>query len=156
MRGKQAKQRKMQPDRRYNSLLVAKLVNYVMVDGKKATARNLVYSAMDQLAEKTKMKPLEALEKAVDMVKPKVEVRSRRVGGANYQVPVPVDEKRQQTLALRWIVGASREARRNTSYADVLFQELHSALNKDGAAFRKKEETHRMADANKAFSHLNW
>lgn len=156
MRGKSAKQRKIRPDKAYNSLAVAKLVNYVMLDGKKDVSRSIVYEMLEKLGETTKQQPLIAFDKAVENIKPKVEVRSRRVGGANYQVPVPVSEKRQLDLALRWLVDSARESRGNKTFAESLYQEALSAIDKQGNAFKKKEDTHKMADANKAFSHLSW
>lgn len=156
MRGKQVRQRTIRPDQVYNSLAVAKLINYIMLDGKKDVSRRMVYDMLDKLGEKTKKKPLEALDAALDNIKPKVEVRSRRVGGANYQVPVPVSEKRQLDLALRWMVNSARESRGNKTFADALLEETVAAIDKQGNAYKKREDTHKMADANKAFSHLSW
>ena len=156
MRGKQAKPRELMPDKLYGSKVVTKLINYMMLDGKKNVAEKLVYTAIDKLGEDLKLKPVEALEKALDMVKPKIEVKSRRVGGANYQVPVPVTEERQLTLALRWIVDSVRSSKGSRQTWQVLHGELLAATQKDGAAYKKKEETLRMAEANRAFSHLSW
>ncbi|KXK27028.1 MAG: 30S ribosomal protein S7 [candidate division WS6 bacterium OLB20] len=156
MRGKQAKKRELRPDAMYSSRLVTKLINYVMLDGKKVAAEKVVYGALDKLATVTKMKPLEALELAIGNVKPRIEVRSRRVGGANYQVPVPVAEERQLALALRWITKAVRDSRGGKPTADRLADELIAATKKEGTAYKKREDTVKMAEANKAFSHLSW
>ena len=156
MRGKQAKQHKINPDGRFNNLQIAQLINYVMKDGKKTVAEGLVYGAIDKLAEATKLAPQEAFQRALDNVRPKIELRSRRVGGANYQVPVPVTEKRQGSLAMRWILNAATSSRAGKNYSESLFNQLMSAFNKEGAAVKKKEEVHKMAEANKAFSHLTW
>lgn len=152
MRGKRAPVRPLKPDEIYASELVSKFVNYVMLDGQKQTARNIVYKAIEDLATRTKTKGIEALEKAVENVRPKVEVRSRRIGGANFQVPVPVSEKRQTALALKWVIEAARAARKNTEFWVVLSRELQNAYNKEGSAMKKKEEVVRMAEANKAFA----
>ena len=156
MRGKKAKQRPSKPDSMYNNLLVQRLINYVMKDGRRTVAEKIVYGAMDELAKQLKLNPLEAFEKAVEILKPKVEVRSRRVGGANYQVPVPVSEDRQQSLALRWLITAAKDSRGVKTYSHSLANELFLATKKEGTAYRKKEDTHKMAEANKAFSHLSW
>src|SRR5258708_3901111 len=152
MRGKQAVKKPLKPDGIYNSELVSKLINYMMLDGKKQTARTIVYNAISDLEKKTKTKGIEALEKAVENVKPKIEVRSRRVGGSNFQVPVPVSAGRQLYLALKWIIEAARGGRKNTEMWEVLSRELLNAYNKEGSAIKKKEEVHKMADANKAFA----
>lgn len=152
MRGKQAPKREIKPDEIYNSQLVTKLINFVMKDGKKATARKSVYAAIELLGKDTKQKPLEALEIAIENVKPKVEVRSRRVGGSNYQVPVPVPEGRQTALAFRWIIDAARKNRGGVEFYKSLSKELKDAFQKEGNAVRKKEEVKKMADANKAFA----
>jgi small subunit ribosomal protein S7 len=156
MRGKQAKRRVLQPDLKYNDKVVAQFINYVMVEGKKTIAQGLVYDAMSKLAAKTNMGELEAFNKALENIKPKVELRSRRVGGANYQVPLPVPEIRQTALAMRWLLKATRESRGSKGSGDALFVQLLNAFNKEGAAYKKKEEVLRMAEANKAFSHLTW
>ncbi len=152
MRGKQAVKKPLKPDGVYNSELVSKLINYMMLDGKKQTARTIVYNAISDLEKKTKTKGIEALEKAVENVKPKIEVRSRRVGGSNFQVPVPVSAGRQLYLALKWIIEAARGGRKNTEMWEVLSRELLNAYNKEGSAIKKKEEVHKKADANKAFA----
>lgn len=156
MRGKQAKVKKLIPDQKYNSTVVAQFVNYLMIDGKKTIAENIVYQAIKKLAEKTKLGELEAFNRALDNIKPKIELRSRRVGGANYQVPVPVSESRQASLAMRWIIKASKEGRGSKDFSESLASQLMSAFNKEGSAYKKREEVHKMAEANKAFSHLNW
>jgi small subunit ribosomal protein S7 len=156
MRGKQARKRKLLPDAIYNSLLVAKFINNTMKDGKKHVAQGVVYKALEKLGEETKMKPIDALLKAINNIKPKMEVRSRRVGGANYQVPVAVSPERQEALAMRWLIRASSENRKTTDSATALARELLSATKKEGFAFKKMEDTHKMADANKAFAHFQW
>jgi small subunit ribosomal protein S7 len=156
MRGKQAKLRPAKPDHKFQSPIVGQFINYLMLDGKKSVAENIVYDAMKILADKTKLGELEALNKALDNIKPKIELRSRRVGGANYQVPVPVTESRQAALAMRWILKAARDGRGSQQLSESLASQLNSAFNKEGAAYKKREEVHKMAEANRAFSHLNW
>ncbi len=156
MRGKKAKKRNTLPDGLYGSITVTRLINFVMNDGKKKVAEGIVYGALDKLAEQTRLKPIEALEKSLDNIKPKIEVKSRRVGGANYQVPVPVDGDRQTVLALRWIISAARANKAGKDFVDKLYSEFLDAFNKQGSAYKKREDTHRMAEANKAFSHLSW
>ncbi len=156
MRGKSIRVREIKPDSIYNSVVVGKLINYVMLDGRKDASKKIVYEMIEKLSEQTKLDPMPAFEKVLESLKPKVEVRSRRVGGANYQVPVPVSEKRQLDLALRWLVDAARDARGNKPIAEALLHESLSALSKQGNAYKKKEDTHKMAEANKAFSHLTW
>ena len=156
MRGKQAKQHKINPDGKYNDLVVAQFINYVMQDGKKTVAEGLVYDAMEKLAETTKLGALEAFSRAMDNIKPKIELRSRRVGGANYQVPVPVTEKRQTSLAMRWLLKAATDGRAGKNYSVSLYNQLFASFNKEGAAYKKKDDVHKMAEANKAFSHLTW
>lgn len=152
MRGKRAPVRPIKPDEVYGSELVTKFANYVMLHGQKQTARTIVYKAIEDLANRTKTKGTEALEKAVENVRPKVEVRSRRIGGANFQVPVQVSDRRQTALALKWIIEAARSSRKNTEFWVVLSRELQNAYNKEGVAIKKKEEVMRMAEANKAFA----
>ncbi|MCW2957041.1 MAG: rpsG [Thermoleophilia bacterium] len=146
----------LKPDPRYNSKLVSKFINCIMWGGKKATAQKIVYEAMDIVAKKiADVPPLEVFEKAINNVKPYVEVRSKRVGGANYQVPMQVNKRRQQSLAIRWILDSIRsEGGRpvHTRLAD----ELMAAFNNEGKSINTKEQTHRMADANKAFAHFAW
>jgi small subunit ribosomal protein S7 len=143
----------LKPDARYGNLLVAKFVNCLMYDGKKVTAENLFYDAMEQIANKLKQDPLPVFEQAIQNAKPLVEVRSKRIGGANYQVPVEVNKRRQQTLAIRWILEAVR-TRKGRPTAEKLAQELVDCYNKTGTTIQKRENTHRMAEANKAFSHF--
>src|SRR5580658_4588076 len=146
----------LKPDPRYNSKLVSKFINCLMWDGKKTTAQKVVYGAMDTISKKVKDVPvLELFETAVNNIKPYVEVRSRRVGGANYQVPMQVNKRRQQSLAFRWLLDACREAT-GRPMADRLADELMAAFKKEGKAMATRENTHRMADANKAFAHFAW
>jgi small subunit ribosomal protein S7 len=152
MRGKQVKKHVIHPDEVYNSVLVSKLINRVMLDGKKSIARGIVYKALEDLGKKTGVDPIRALEKAIDNVRPKLEVRSRRVGGANYQVPVPVAGDRQLALTLRWIIGVMRNSRGSKETWEVLSRELFSAYNGEGEAIRKKEDVQRMAESNRAFA----
>lgn len=155
-RRKSAAKREILPDSKYNNLVVAKLINVVMWDGKKEVAENIVYGAMDGLKKIAKDgDELAALLEAIDALKPSVEVKGRRVGGATYQVPVEVRPARQQTLALRWLVMFARK-RGERAMKDRLFGELRDALAGQGGAFKKKIDTHKMADANKAFAHFRW
>ncbi|WP_126992585.1 30S ribosomal protein S7 [Thermosipho globiformans] len=155
MRRRRAEVRKVPPDPIYNDILVSKLINRVMWDGKKSIAQKIVYKAMEYLAEKTKKDPLEALHQAIDNVRPLVEVRPRRVGGATYQVPIEVEEPRKTSLALRWIVEAAR-SKKGRPMAEKLGEELVNAFNNTGTAIKKKEDVHRMAEANRAFAHFRW
>ncbi len=143
----------LKPDPRFGSMLAAKFINCLMYDGKKATAEAVFYSAMDQIADKMKADPLPIFEQALENAKPLVEVRSKRIGGANYQVPVEVNRKRQQTLAIRWILDAVR-TRKGRPTGEKLAQELVDCYNKTGTTVQKRENTHRMAEANKAFAHF--
>ncbi len=156
-RRKAATKREILPDSKYNNLVVAKCINVVMWDGKKEVAENIVYGALDKLktlAQDGKDELALFLE-AIDALKPSVEAKSRRVGGATYQVPVEVRPERQQTLALRWLVMFARK-RGERSMQERLFAELRDALNGTGGAFKKKIDTHKMAEANKAFAHFRW
>ncbi len=152
-RGKSVPKRKIMPDPKYNSVLVSKFVNFVMDSGKKTTAQDIVYGAMERLAEKKQGDALQLFERAMDTIRPSVEVRSRRVGGANYQVPMPVPANRQNTLAFRWVIGAAR-ARKGKGMQDRLSAELFDILEGVGGAMKKKEDVNRMAEANKAFAHF--
>lgn len=143
------------PDPRFNSTVVAKFVSRMMLDGKKSVAQRVFNGAMDDIERKGDTKPLEVFLKAIDNVKPTVEVKSRRVGGSTYQVPVEIRDSRREALAMRWIIAAAR-ARSGRSMAAKLSGELMDAANQSGNAFKKKEDTHRMAEANKAFSHYRW
>lgn len=147
--------RALAPDAKFNSVLVTKLVNRIMLHGKKSLATSIVYTAMDFLAEKTEISALEALETAINNIKPPVEVRSRRVGGATYQVPVDVRTERQLALALRWLVDYSRK-RREHSMQEKLGKELVDAFNNAGSTIRKRTDTLKMAEANRAFAHYKW
>jgi len=149
-----ALQRKLNPDRKYSSVLVQRLINKSILDGKKQVAEKAVYQALESAAKKLKSEnPLEVFEKAIKNVYPSAEVKSRRVGGANYQIPFPVAGHRQQHLAFMWFVQAAR-ARRGIPYAERLAAEIVDAYNQTGAAYKKKEDTHRMAEANRAFAHF--
>ena len=155
MRVKPAKRRIIEIEHVYNIQLVTKLINKTMKHGKKTIAQKHVYNAIEKLSSKTKQKPSESLEQAIKNITPTVEVRSRRVGGANYQVPVQVPEYRQVTLAVRWVVDAAR-SKKGKPYSDALFGELMDAYNKTGSVMKKKEDVLRMAEASKAFSHFAW
>jgi small subunit ribosomal protein S7 len=147
-------QRKIMPDRKYNSVLVQRLINKVMLDGKKQTAERSVYEAMAMAAKKMKSEdPLAVFEKAIRNVYPSMEVKSRRVGGSNYQIPFPVSGNRQQHLAFMWFVQSAR-ARKGMPVAERLATEMVDSLNQTGGAYKKKEDTHRMAEANRAFAHF--
>ena len=139
----------------YGSPLVTQVINKVMLDGKKSTAEQIVYSALETVGTKTGRPPVEVLEAAVKTVTPVLEVRSRRVGGANYQVPVEVPQRRARTLAVRWLVTYARE-RREKGMQDKLANEILDALNQQGGAFKRKDDVYRMAQANKAFAHYRW
>ena len=156
MRGhKRAPVRKLKPDPKYKSELVTKLINYVMKDGKKVKSMNLVYKAFDIIAKETKENPLDVFKKAVNNITPIVEVKSRRVGGANYQVPVPVNSRRGSTLALRWLVQVCRE-RGGKTFDKILAEELILASKGEGAAVKKRENVEKMAEANKAFAQFRF
>ena len=150
-----AVRREVQPDAVYNNRLVTQLINKVLLDGKKATAERIVYGAFDLVKEKTDSDPLATFKKAMDNVRPTLEVKPKRVGGATYQVPMEVNSRRATTLAIRWIVNFSR-ARKEKTMAERLAGELMDAANNTGAAVKRKEEMHRMAEANKAFAHYRW
>ncbi|MCI8647700.1 MAG: 30S ribosomal protein S7 [Firmicutes bacterium] len=147
--------REVLPDPVYGSVVVAKLINSIMLDGKKGTAQAIVYNAFKQVEETTGENPLEVFEKAMNNIMPVLEVKARRVGGANYQVPVEVRPDRRQTLGLRWLTKYTR-ARGEKTMADRLAKELIDASNNTGASVKKKEDTHKMAEANKAFAHYRW
>jgi small subunit ribosomal protein S7 len=147
--------RELAPDPVYNSRLVSQVINKVMLRGKKSTAEKIVYEALDRVGQKTGKPPLEVLEQAVKTVTPVLEVRSRRVGGANYQVPVEVPQRRARTLAVRWLVQFARD-RREKRMEDKLAGEIMDAINQQGGAFKRKDDLYRMAQANKAFAHYRW
>jgi small subunit ribosomal protein S7 len=150
-----AARREILPDPKFGSQLLTKFINMVMVDGKKSVAEKILYGALDSVTEKRGGEPLELLETALENVRPLVEVKSRRVGGATYQVPVEVRPNRRNSLAMRWLIDASRK-RSEKSMAMRLAGELMDAAENKGAAVKKKDDTHRMAEANKAFSHYRW
>ena len=157
-RRSQAPKRVILPDPKHHNQMLAKFINMIMRDGKKSTAESIVYGALEQISSRSgqsEEQALETLEVALDNVKPAVEVKSRRVGGATYQVPVEVRLTRRQTLAMRWVIDAARK-RNEKSMAQRLANELMDASENRGAAVKKREDTHRMADANKAFSHYRW
>jgi len=146
----------LKPDARFNSKLVSKFINSLMWDGKKTVAQKIFYSAMDEVTKKMKdVPPLEIFEGAINNVKPFVEVRSKRVGGANYQVPMQVNKRRQQSLAFRWLINACRDGGGRPMH-HRLADELMAAFRKEGKAMQTRDQTHRMADANKAFAHFAW
>ena len=155
MRRRRAPERKVLPDPKYNSELVSKFINGIMLKGKKSKAEKIFYGAMDIIEAKMKKDPLEVFHKAMENVAPLLEVRSRRVGGATYQVPVEVREKRRRSLAIRWLVSFARK-RSEPTMAERLANELMAAYRNEGAAVKKREDTHKMADANKAFAHFRW
>ncbi len=150
-----AEKREVNPDPKFGDLVVSKFMNSLMIDGKKSAAERIVYGAFDLVEERTKQDPVGVFHTALDNIRPAVEVRSRRVGGATYQVPVEVRTERQQALAIRWLISAARGRGENTM-VDRLSGELLDALNGRGQAVKKREDTHRMADANRAFSHYRW
>lgn len=158
MRSKKAPKRQINPDPIYNNRVITKLINRTMVDGKKSLAQKQVYQAFEIIAEKTKQEALDIFKKALDNIKPQIEVRSRRVGGAAYQVPTPVRGDRKETLAVRWLVTSSRQ-RPNATYhtfSEKLAAEIIDASKGEGVAVKKKEDTHKQAEANKAFAHFRW
>ena len=150
-----AEKRQINPDPKFGDLVLSKFMNCLMYDGKKSAAESIVYGALDQVQSKAKADPLKVFHEAMDNVAPAVEVRSRRVGGATYQVPVEVRPDRRRALAIRWLINAAR-ARNETTMVGRLSGELLDAANNRGAAVKKREETHRMAEANRAFSHYRW
>ena len=154
-RKKRAPKKIFYPDAKYGSLTVAKFINFVMYDGKKTSAEKIIYAAFDNIKSKTKLDPLKVFTDAINNIKPNLEVMSRRVGGATYQVPVEVKSKRSETLALRWLLEASRK-RKNKTMSEKLFNEVMDASQRKGAAIKKREDTHKMAESNKAFAHYRW
>ena len=143
------------PDPKFKSTIIPKLINNIMYDGKRGIAAKIVYDAIDKIKTKTKDEPINIFNEAINNIKPTVEVRSRRVGGATYQVPVEVRPKRSQALALRWLIDASRK-RKDKTMSDKLFNEIFDAYNNKGSSIKKKEDTHKMAESNKAFAHYRW
>ena len=150
-----AEKREINPDPKFGDLVVTKFMNAVMYDGKKSVAETIVYGALDQVQSKTKQEPVTVFHQALDNVAPHVEVRSRRVGGATYQVPVDVRPERRQALAIRWLITAARN-RNESTMVDRLSGELMDAANNRGTAVKKREDTHKMAEANRAFAHYRW
>ena len=142
-------------DSKFKSPIIPKLINSIMYDGKKVVAQRIIYEAIEKIKSKTKDEPINIFHEAINNIKPTVEVKSRRVGGATYQVPTEVKSKRAQTLAIRWLVEASRK-RKNKYMSDKIFNEIYDAYEKKGLAVKKKEDVHKMAESNKAFAHFRW
>ena len=155
MRKRRAEKRDVLPDAIYNSKVVTKLINTIMLDGKKGTAEKILYGAFNRIKEQTGSEPMDVFNKALENIKPALEVKSRRVGGSNVQVPIEVSEERAQTLALRWLINYARNGRGKTM-EEKLANEIMDAANGVGGAVKKREDTHRMAEANKAFAHMRW
>ncbi len=155
MRKNRAERRTVKPDPVYNDVIINRIINKIMLDGKKSLAERVVYEALDIVSEQTGEEPLEVVKEALDNIMPVLEVRSRRVGGSNYQVPVEVDENRKLSLGLRWFVQSTRK-RGERTIVERVAGELMDAYNNTGGAVRKKEEVHRMAEANRAFAHYRW
>ena len=143
------------PDAKYQSLILSKFINFIMYGGKKTAAEKIIYNALEQIKNKTKDDPIKIFNEAINNIRPNLEVRSRRVGGATYQVPVEVKSKRSQALALRWLIDATRK-RKDKTMSDKLFNEIFDAYNNKGSSIKKKEDTHKMAESNKAFAHYRW
>jgi len=139
----------------YKSTIIPKLINNIMYDGKKTVAEKIIYDAIEKIKSKSKDEPIEVFNAAINNIKPKINFRSRRVGGATYQVPVEVKSKRSQALALRWLIDASRK-RKDKNMSDKIFNEIYDAYQNRGSAIKKKEDTHKMAESNKAFAHFRW
>ena len=154
-RKRKAPIRKIYPDPKYRSVVISKFINSIMYDGKRTTAEKILYDALEKIKSKNKEDPLEIFNTAISNVKPNLECRSRRVGGATYQVPVEVKAKRGQALALRWIMDATRK-RKNKTMAEKLYSEIMDASQNKGSAIKKREDTHKMAESNKAFAHFRW
>ncbi|WP_291490412.1 30S ribosomal protein S7 [Desulfurella sp.] len=155
MRRRRAEKRQTQSDLVYNSILIQKTINKIMYDGKKSLAQRIFYKSLDLVKEKTGQNPLEIFEQALNNIMPKLEVRPRRVGGATYQVPVEVRKERQVSLAIRWLVNYARQRNEKTMF-EKLAGEILDAFNNRGGAIKKKEDTHKMAEANRAFAHYKW
>jgi len=155
-RRRRAEKRKVEPDPVYGSVVLSKFINCVMLDGKKSTARRIVYRALEKFAKKVNMEsPIEAFEEAIEKAKPSLEVKSRRIGGATYQVPIEISPHRRVALAMRWIIRFSN-AKPGRAMEEALAQELIDCFNNQGTTIKKKDDTHRMAEANKAFAHYKW
>ena len=155
MRRRRPEKRSINPDPKFNDLEVSKFINYLLTQGKKGIAEKIFYDSLDIIKDKTKKDPVDIFKKALNNAAPHVEVKSRRIGGATYQVPQEVKSKRSQTLALRWLLEATRK-RKNKSMSDKLFNELMDASQNKGASIKKREDTHKMAESNKAFAHFRW
>ena len=154
-RKKSSQKKNISLDAKYKSPIIPKLINSLMYDGKKTIAEKIVYDAIDKIKSKSKDEPITIFNQAITNIKPTVEVRSRRVGGATYQVPVEVKSKRSQALAIRWLIDASRK-RKDKKMSDKIFNEIYDAYQNRGSAIKKKEDTHKMAESNKAFAHFRW
>ena len=154
-RKKSSSKKNISLDAKYKSPIIPKLINSLMYDGKKTIAEKIVYDAIDKIKSKSKDEPITIFNQAITNIKPTVEVRSRRVGGATYQVPVEVKSKRSQALAIRWLIDASRK-RKDKKMSDKIFNEIYDAYQNRGSAIKKKEDTHKMAESNKAFAHFRW
>ncbi len=154
-RKKSSSKKNISLDAKYKSPIIPKLINSLMYDGKKTIAEKIVYDAIDKIKSKSKDEPITIFNQAITNIKPTVEVRSRRVGGATYQVPVEVKSKRSQALAIRWLIDASRK-RKDKNMSDKIFNEIFDAYQNRGSAIKKKEDTHKMAESNKAFAHFRW
>ena len=154
-RKRKAPIRKIYPDPRYGSVVISKFINSIMYDGKRSTAERILSSALQKIKDKSKEDPMKVFNNAINNVKPNLEVRSRRVGGATYQVPVEVKSNRSQALALRWLMDASRK-RKNKTMPEKLYYEILDASQNKGSAIKKREDTHKMAESNKAFAHFRW
>ena len=154
-RKKSSSKKNISLDAKYKSPIIPKLINSLMYDGKKTIAEKIVYDAIDKIKSKSKDEPITIFNQAITNIKPTVEVRSRRVGGATYKVPVEVKSKRSQALAIRWLIDASRK-RKDKKMSDKIFNEIYDAYQNRGSAIKKKEDTHKMAESNKAFAHFRW
>ena len=154
-RRRAAEKRTILPDHKFKDIVLAKFMNRIMLDGKKSKSEKIVYGAFDIVAKKTDKSPIDFFHEALNNVKPSLEVRSRRVGGATYQVPVEVKSKRAQALAIRWLVDSARK-RKDKHMSDKIFNELYDAYEKKGSAVKKREDVHKMAESNKAFAHFRW
>ena len=154
-RKRKAPIRKIYPDPKYGSVIISKFINSIMYDGKRSTAERILYNALEKIKEKSKEDPIKVFNSAISNVKPNLEVRSRRVGGATYQVPVEVKATRGQALALRWLMDATRK-RKNKTMAEKLYAEILDASQNKGSAIKKREDVHKMAESNKAFAHFRW
>ena len=154
-RKRKAPKRIFYPEAKYQSLVLSKFINIIMYGGKKTTAEKIIYTALDQIQNITKDNPIKTFNEAINNIRPNLEVRSRRVGGATYQIPVEVNTNRSQTLALRWLLEAAKK-RKNKSMSEKLFNELMDASKRKGTAIKKREDTHKMAESNKAFAHYRW